>query len=345
MPGGVRVATAGVAGASAAAATAKASHRPATRRNARWGIGLAGVVALVLGLSYLAIGSYVMLEVTKPERRPFIKFPEQYGLAYANVSFPSQIDQIKLDGWLLAAATAPTTTTPAKPPVIVVHGKGTDRQREAQATDLSAPAEGRTLEIAAHLVSQGYPVLLFDLRGSGRSGGDRFTLGTKEVRDVRGAIDFLEQRGLAASGVHLLGFSMGASTSLVAAAGDQRVRAVVEDSGYASLGDVLALNVPRETGLPEFFTPGVVFAGRLLLDVDPYKFRPVDKVPALRSQGTRLLVIHSDTDPIVPPYHGRQIAAAYGPGVETWWVSGANHTGIYKQHPEDYLARLTSFLN
>jgi fermentation-respiration switch protein FrsA (DUF1100 family) len=105
------------------------------------------------------------------------------------------------------------------------------------------------------------------------------------------------------------------------------------------------MHVPRETGLPAFFTPGVVFMGRPLLGVDIARIRPVDGVPALRAQGTRLLVIHGEADAVVPPSHGRQIAAAYGPGVETWWVSGAGHVGSYKQQPDTYLARLTSFLD
>jgi pimeloyl-ACP methyl ester carboxylesterase len=312
-----------------------------SRNVVRWIIALAGLLAVALAAAYLAICAYVMLAVTKPERRPFTRFPEQYGLAYQPVSFPSQIDHLALDGWLLPAATG----APAKCPVVVVHGRGSDRQREAQATELSAPAEGRTLEIAAHLVAQGHAVLLFDLRGSGRSGGERFTLGVKEVRDVRGAVDWLERRGLTPDGVALLGYSMGASASLMAAGGDPRVRAVVDDSGYAALGEILDRHVPRETGLPAFFTPGVVFAGRPLLGVDAYTVRPVDAVPALRARGARLLVIHGDADAVIPQRHGRLIAAAYGPGAQTWWVSGAPHVGSYVRQPGDYLARLTTFLD
>src|SRR5213082_2467139 len=102
----------------------------------------------------------------------------------------------------------------------MVHGKGTDRE--------AGPGEG-ILGIAAPLARAGYRVLTFDLRGSGESGGDRFTLGAREVGDVEGAIDYLGQRGLAADGVNLVGFSMGGSTALLAAADELAVRAVAED--------------------------------------------------------------------------------------------------------------------
>jgi len=73
----------------------------------------------------------------------------------------------------------------------MVHGKGTDRQ--------AGPGDGN-LAIAAPLVRAGYTVLVFDLRGSGESGGERFTLGAHEVRDVEGALDYLRLRGWPATG-------------------------------------------------------------------------------------------------------------------------------------------------
>jgi len=95
------------------------------------------------------------------------------------------------------------------------------------------------LDIAAELVRQGHPVLLFDLRGSGRSGGDHYTMGAKEVWDMGGAIDYLNRRGLAANGVDVLGYSMGGATVLLDAPDEPLVRAVAEDSAYAELGDII----------------------------------------------------------------------------------------------------------
>src|SRR5262249_33549579 len=161
-----------------------------------------------------------------------------------------------------------------------------------------------TLDIAAQLVRDGHPVLLFDLRGSGRSGGDRFTLGAQEVRDVAGAIDFLSARGLADGGVDLLGFSMGASTTLRLSPVDGPIRATAEDSGYATLGSLIDDQAPKASGLPGFFTAGMVFMARPLLGVDAYAIRPVDGMLALASQGTRLLVIHGDADQTVPISNG-----------------------------------------
>src|SRR5437764_8040461 len=145
-------------------------------------VGLALGLLLVLAGAYLAVCGYTALRITRPGRRPFARDPGELGLAFEPAAFPSRVDRLPLEGWLLPAA-APASGAP----VIVVHGRANDRQGEAG---------GRVLEIAAALVGAGHPVLLFDLRGCGRSGGARCTFGVEEARDVGGAIDFLAERGL-----------------------------------------------------------------------------------------------------------------------------------------------------
>jgi pimeloyl-ACP methyl ester carboxylesterase len=262
-------------------------------------LSAAGATLCALGtLAYVAICSYMALTLTRPERQPFRFFPEQYGLTYESVSFPSRVDAIPLDGWLLSP---PVSGASTRPTIVVVHGKGVDRTREAH---------DHMLEIADHLVRGGHRVLLFDLRGSGRSGGERFTLGAQEVRDVGGAIDFLQSRGLANDGVHLLGYSMGAATAMMLSPKEPLVRSLVEDSGYAELGGLLEERVPQESGLPPFFTPGMVFMARALVGMDMYAIRPIDAIPALATRGTPLLVIHGDADQSVPFSHAGRILAA-----------------------------------
>jgi hypothetical protein len=189
-------------------------------------------------------------------------------------------------------------------------------------------------------------VLLFDLRGSGQSGGDHFTLGAKEVWDMGGAIDFLAQRGLAANGVDVLGYSMGGATALLDAPDEPLVRAVVEDSAYALLGDLIEDQLPKASHLPTWFTPGTVLLARPLVGIDPYAIRPIDHVATLAAHGVPLLVIHGEADTTVPVDHGYRIAAAYdGPGVQTLFVPGAEHVRSYEVDPETYLQTLTRFLD
>jgi pimeloyl-ACP methyl ester carboxylesterase len=270
------------------------------------------------------------LTLTRNTRHTFAHAPEQFRLASEPVEFPSRVDATALRGWLLQ----PETVLHRRP-VIMVHGKGADRE--------AGPGDG-ILGISAPLVREGYRVLTFDLRASGESGGDRFTLGALEVRDVGGAIDFLRSRGMAMDGVSLVGFSMGGATALLVAESEPLVHAVVEDSGYADLNDLLDDQVPKQSGLPAVFTPGMVLAANGLLGINVYAIRPIDGVPALAAAGVPLLVIHGDADTYVPPKNARRIAAAYGPAVETLYLPEANHIESHWRAPATYNARLSAFL-
>jgi uncharacterized protein len=317
-------------GASRSAVIAAASPRIVTPRRLAWlGFGMLSLAAVV----YAGICVYMALTLTRPDRQPFEHRPEQFGLAYESVAFSSRVDAVALRGWLLLPAPG---APPHRRPIITVHGKGTDRE--------AGPGDG-ILGVAAPLVRAGYDVLTFDLRGSGESGGQHFTLGAEEVRDVAGAIDLLAARGLAPDGVDVLGFSMGASTSMLIAESDPRVRAVVEDSGYADLGQLLDEQVPKASGLPGFFTPGMVLAARAVLGVDLYAIRPIDGLPALARAGVPLMVIHGEDDTYVPTVNGHRLADAYGPGVETLFVPGAKHVESHVTAPQLYDARVLAFFD
>jgi pimeloyl-ACP methyl ester carboxylesterase len=316
--------------------TSRASGPAPTRASSVRIGGLGWLTLAVAGVAvvgYAGICVYMALTLTQPARQPFVHSPEQFDLAYESVDFPSRIDRIPLRGWLLAPiASAPRWSRP----VIMVHGKGTDRE--------AGPGDG-ILGIAAPLSRAGYQVLTFDLRGSGESGGDRFTLGAQEVRDVGGAIDYLRQRGLAADGVNLVGFSMGGATVLLTAADEPAVRAVAEDSGYADLGDLLDVQVPKVSGLPTWFTPGMVLAARALVGVDLYAIRPVDAMPGLAARGVPVLIIHGEADTYVPPVNGRRLAASYGPRAETLFIPGAGHVEGHLRSPAAYDDHLRTFLD
>jgi len=122
------------------------------------------------------------------------------------------------------------------------------------------------------------------------------------------------------------------------------VRAVVEDSGYADLNELLDEEVPKQSGLPAFFTPGMVLAADGLLGINVYAIRPIDGVPALAAAGVPLLVIHGDADTYVPPKNARRIAAAYGQGVETLYLPTAGHVESHFAAPGLYNETLRTFL-
>lgn len=280
-----------------------------------------GLLALaILAAGYLGVGLFAAMRLSAPGRQPQEQNPAGVGLAYREVSLRSA-DGLRLAAWWLPG------DDPSRA-VVLVPGLGGDR------------SDRHVVETAAVYSRAGYGVLMIDLRGQGRSEGERVTMGYEEARDVRGALSWLKGRGFPPGEVVLHGFSLGGATVLRAAPG-AGVAAVVEESAYADLPLILRQRLPQASGLPRFFTPGIFLMGKLFLGVDPWAVRPAESAHALCEEGTPLLIIHSKDDRTVPFEHARRLEEAC-PDATLWAIEGYEHVGAYA-HPE-YRQRLLGFL-
>src|SRR5690554_1718934 len=96
---------------------------------------------------------------------------------------------------------------------------------------------------AAKLAEKGYIVLSYSTRGFGRSGGIINTAGPKDIEDLSAAIDFLLANYPAdPNAIGSGGISYGSGISLIGAAHDPRIKAVVALSSWGSLDDALFAN-------------------------------------------------------------------------------------------------------
>jgi dipeptidyl aminopeptidase/acylaminoacyl peptidase len=290
------------------------------------------VLLVATSAAYLAVSAHLVLSLTHADRSWIDRAPDRYGLVYETVRFPSRVDGLQLEGWLIT----PRTRSSSVQPIILVHDRGADRVHGVH---------GQLPNIAADLAERGFPVLLFDLRGSGASQGAFVTLGAREVRDVGGAIDFLVERGLAPDGVNLLGFSMGAATALLAAPQEPLVRAVAADSAYVDLASVVQFHLAHREPWLRAFQPGVLLMSRVLLGITPERIRPIEAVPALAERRLPLLAIHGAADSVVPFEHARRLVAAYGSEAQTYFLDGSEHLRAYEHQPDIYTGRLAEFFS
>ena len=279
------------------------------------------VVVAGLAVAYLVIGYVVAARLSAPVRKPAERTPADVGLDYREVDFRST-DGLLLSAWWVEKAGSSRAA-------VLVHGWGGDK------SDLHVVETARVYERA------GYNVLMLDLRGHGGSEGERVTLGYREARDVRGALSWLEEGGFDPEEVVLHGWSMGGAAVLRAAPGIG-VAAVVEESTYADLPPLLRERIPEVSGLPAFFTPGILLMGRLFLGIDPWAVRPGEQAKQLFREGVPFMIIHSRNDEVVPFEHAESLAAAH-PGAIFWEIEGYGHVEAYA-HPE-YQERLVSFLD
>ncbi|MEL6272463.1 MAG: alpha/beta fold hydrolase, partial [Chloroflexota bacterium] len=249
---------------------------------AGWLVLAGAVLVIILGLWFTVL-------FTRPKRTLPEETPTAYNLTYESLTLMTA-DNERLAAWYIPAPDADGRV------VIYVHGRSGNR--------------GQLLPIAAELHEAGYGALLFDMRTHGESTGGELTYGINEVLDVQTAVDFLlEQPDVNAARIAIVGHSLGASISVMAAAQIDELAAVVALSPYSSITEVIGDRAWQNRYIPPRPTRDliVLFVGTLtrrdyaqscpkcvLADIAP---RPV-------------LLVHGDQDDVVPPQSLPQAAEA-----------------------------------
>jgi uncharacterized protein len=275
-------------------------------------------------LGYLGIAAYAADRFSHPDRLPVGRCAD-YHLVCEDVQFTSTGDSVPLRGWFIH--TSGTRT------ILMLHGRNGRRDD---------PAIGM-MDIAQAFVRHGYSVLLFDFRAHGTSGGDRYSLGDWERRDIAGALRFLQSGGITAVGA--IGFSMGAGTLLRATPDHPELRAVVLDSPFADLTPLIELHLTEVSGLPSFFAPGIIGMAQVLFGMDLVDNRPEQEMARIGDRP--VLLIHSTTDDYIPmsQAYTLQRAGAADPHLQVWFPVGPAHARAFKENPTEYLRRVLGFFD
>ncbi|MCC6802583.1 MAG: prolyl oligopeptidase family serine peptidase [Anaerolineae bacterium] len=249
---------------------------------------------------------------------------------YEEVSFPSRDDHLSIAAWFIPVS----DDASAAPTVILVHGLDSCRRSPA------------ILLAAGMLHRNGFNALLLDLRDHGDSQVEdgRYAGGTEEYRDVLGAWDWLiTEKNAAPERIGLLGTSLGAATTLIAAGEEPRVAAVWEDSSYADLHEAIRAELARN-GYPEFLVDSAVLMGKLVSGDDLGSLSPLKAVEKMN--GRPLFITHGDADTRLSVQYASDLADAIrasGGTVEPWIVAGAEHTRAIFLHPDEYEQHLVEF--
>lgn len=313
-----------------------------------WGARRVGRAAAWAGggaaLGALGVAGYTARELNGP-KRPWPNYtftPFELDLPAEEVRFAST-DGVELAGWLFRAAGAEAT-------IVGAHG------HRGNKSDL--------LGIGSWLYRGGFNVLLFDFRGNGESADGPQSLALRETADLAAAIDWAAAE-FPATRLGVIGFSMGASTAILTAADDPRVEALVLDSPFAEMSDVVRAAY-RRYRLP--WMPVLPLAAVVTWARYGYRFGQVRPLDVMRQLAPRpVLLLHGTADHVIPVAHADTLAEEYrgGPNpAAVFWTGeppadldptreagnlevvlfdGVDHCGGYFADRPFYVERVTRF--
>jgi dipeptidyl aminopeptidase/acylaminoacyl peptidase len=263
-----------------------------------------------------------------PHRHPPASTPDAIGLPYEEVEVPTA-DGLRLPGWFLPAGTAPA------PGVALIHGWESARDR--------------TLPNAQVLHAIGFHVLTFDVRGNGANGPELLPMSVGEyAADARAGASWLRGRPEVTK-VALVGHSMGAAGSLVAAASDPEIDAVVAIAAPADPSrltrvtfQLAHLPIPAPIAWPLAW-----LTTRVYLRPRGHSVASISATRAVQSAEAPVMLVHGTHDAIVPLDHLERLARARravrpASVTETLVVPGGEHSWLY-EFPA-YRAAIARFL-
>ena len=234
-------------------------------------------VLLIFAAMAAAFPWFVRLSFRAPRIREQSS-PEQYGLAYREVTIPTE------NGKRLFAWFVPSPTAGPAPTVAVVHGWGGNAEM--------------MLPLAQPLHRAGYAVLLFDSRNHGRSDSDGFSSLPRFAEDLGRALDWLAlQPDVDAVRVAALGHSVGAAAALLVASRRRDLAAVASIAAFADPESMMR-RVLAAHHIPYFPFGRLVL--RYVQRAIGHRFSDIAPCNTIRQVRCPVLLLHGSDDATVP---------------------------------------------
>ena len=300
---------------------ARLLHASLWRANPRWQRLLWRTTALGVPL----VAAWIVARgVLHPARKQEDHGLEHFDLPAEEVSFPGR-DGIRLAGWFIPAAGSSPSPT-----VVLAHGWSRSRAEVLPHADFFHRA--------------GFSVLLFDQRNRGESDGNAVTVGLLEQHDLAGALDYVASRpDVDSRRIGVFGMSTGGVVALLVAAGDERVRAIVAESPFASIETIMNRSLRHYFHLPSFPIAPLtkwVIERRLGGSLDSVQAQDVVEKLSPRP----ILIIANERDAVVGSDESLRVFEAAGEPKQFWLVPEADHACGWQAAAQEYESRVVAFL-
>jgi len=199
------------------------------------------------------------------------------------------------------------------------------------------------LPTANSLHEAGFTVVTYNERGRGGSGGEG-TWGALETDDLRSVIDaVVKHPHVNPDSIAEVGFSIGADISIMEAAKDKRVKAVVAAGSWPTLWGYLhprLIDVLLHPTSP--YSPLSLWLMQRRTGVNLHSVRPVDAIGQISPRPIFIVQGLDDTD--VKPHSAIVNYDHAGPPRSLWMVQGAGHEDLAKPGGALSSKRIAQFL-
>jgi uncharacterized protein len=281
---------------------------------------------VVVSAVLLVIGPVMLLHphrrtVEFYRKRTSILHPSDLGLPSEELTVKSP-EGLALRAWWIPASQPPRGT------VLYLHGVS-----ECRIVGLA---------LARRLHDRGFNVFLYDSRRHGESDGVFCTYGFYEKHDASTVLRYLEsRRDITLGNVGAYGTSMGAAVALQLAALDPHIKAVVAESGFATLRTVFDDYQKRMIKLPWHYLRNIVIKRSEVLA--HFKANAVSPMEAVRQIHVPVFILHGTADDRIHSVYSEMVFAQANQPKELWLIQGATHSNMAEVGGEEYYRRIVTF--
>jgi hypothetical protein len=199
----------------------------------------------------------------------------------------------------------------------------------------------KLLELYVDLAKRGFSILTFDRRGCGQSATASLKGRSRLDNDFAGAVKYIRNRKGYEENIFLLGMSVGAVAAFAFTKKDDSVRAIISDSCFVSISEMARRVMGQKCKAFIVFEPGAICMGRLIFGLE--KENAIDNVQKIKCP---IFFINGAEDKSVPPEDAhRLLVASHNPSDKIWIVDGADHSQSFCTYPDEYVAKVVSFLS
>jgi uncharacterized protein len=245
---------------------------------------------------------------------------QQFNAKVEEIDFTAD-DNVNISGWWIPSPKASSES----PTLIVLHSLGGTRQD--------------FLKFNLPIWQQGLNLALIDMRSHGDSGGEYFTYGFHERKDVSELIDFLEQHHKnSVDNIAVMGISAGGAVAISSAAYDKRIQALITISAFADLNKTIAKQV---LWLPSFWRNRAIIKAE---SIAKFKIEETLPIKLIEKVSCPILIVHGTVDKYIPFTDGKKLFNVINGKKYFYAVEGGNHSTVLDKGGKELQNKIIDFI-